>query len=64
MSTIKKHNNVTNIDSLDDSLEDSISFLADLTRKEIEKTYNINGASGTETYYSNRYGWSLRKTVS
>ena len=64
MSTIKKHNNVTNIDDLDDSLEDSISYLADLTRKEIEKTYNINSTNGTETYYSNRYGWSLRKTVS
>ena len=64
MSTIKKHNNVTNIDDLDDSLEDSINYLADLTRKEIEKTYNISSANGTETYYSNRYGWSLRKTVS
>ena len=64
MSTIKKHNNVTNIDDLDDSLEDSINYLADLTRKEIEKTYNINSTNGTETYYSNRYGWSLRKTVS
>ena len=40
MSTTKKHNNIANIDSLDDSLEDSIRFLADLTRKEIEKTYN------------------------
>ncbi len=63
MST-KNNRNVTNMDVLDDSLEDSIRFLADLTRKEIEKTYNINSTNGTETYYSNRYGWSLRKILS
>ena len=64
MSEIKMHNKAANIDDSDDSLEDSIRFLADLTRKEIEKTYNINNTNGTETYYSNRYGWSLRKTLS
>ena len=63
MST-KNNRNLTNMDVLEDSLEDSIRFLADLTRKEIEKTYNINSTNGTETYYSNRYGWSLRKILS
>ncbi len=63
MSTNKNHN-VANIDSQDDSLKDSISFLAELTRQEIEKTYNISNTNGTETYYSNRYGWSLRKILS
>ena len=63
MST-KKNYNSTNIDRQDDSLKDSINFMADLTRKEIEKTYNINNTNGTETYYSNRYGWSIRKILS
>jgi len=47
-----------------DSLEYSIKLLADLTRREIDKAYNINNSNDTETYYSNRYGWSLRKTIS
>ena len=63
-STKKNHNQTKQVSNFDDSLSDSIRLLADLTRKEIEKTYNINNTHGTETYYSNRYGWSLRKTVS
>ena len=54
---------VKNVGDNSDSLEDSINMLADLTRREIEKTYNISETLNTETYYSNRYGWSLRKTI-
>ena len=60
----KNSNQTKQIHNSDDSLENTIRLLADLTRKDIEKTYNISNAHGTETYYSNRYGWSLRKTVS
>ena len=45
-----------------DSLVKSIRILSDITRRDIEKSYNINGTQGTETYYSNRYGWTLRRT--
>jgi len=47
----------------EDSLVDSVRILSDITKKDIEKSYNINGIYDTEAYYSNRYGWTLRKTV-
>ena len=31
--------------------------------KNIKKSFNIQNTSETEIYYSNRYGWSLRKTI-
>ena len=34
-----------------------------ITRQNIEKSYNIDSANGTEAYYSNRYGWTLRKII-
>ena len=40
-----------------------IDILADITRRDIEKSYNINETNNTEAYYSNRYGWTLRKTI-
>ena len=45
------------------SLVDSVKILSDITRRDIEKSYNINSADGTEAYYSNRYGWTLRRVV-
>jgi len=59
-----KLNPAKNNSNDNDNMEDSIRLLADLTRREIDKAYNINNISETETYYSNRYGWSLRKTIS
>ena len=38
--------------------------ISNMTRKDIEKSYNLESADGTEAYYSNRYGWTLRKTLS
>ena len=46
-----------------DSLVDSVRILSDLTRKDIEKSYNIHNTNNTEAYYSNRYGWTLRRTI-
>ena len=46
-----------------DTLVDSVKILSDITRRDIEKSYNINETEGTEAYYSNRYGWTLRKTI-
>ena len=46
-----------------DSLVDSVRILSNITKKDIEKSYNINGIYDTEAYYSNRYGWTLRRTI-
>ena len=37
--------------------------LADITRKKIEKSFNINNTQNIEAYYSDRYGWTLRKII-
>tara|TARA_B100000029_G_scaffold509929_1_gene600204 strand:- start:393 stop:566 length:174 start_codon:yes stop_codon:yes gene_type:complete len=37
--------------------------LTNTTRKEIEKSYGIDIGQGTEAYFSDRYGWTLRKTI-
>ena len=42
---------------------DVIKGLSDLTRQDIEKSYNIESTKGTEAYYSERYGWTLRKSI-
>ena len=46
-----------------DSMVDSVRILSDITRRDIEKSYNLDTIRGTEAYYSSRYGWTLRKTV-
>ena len=45
------------------SLVDSIRILSEITRMDIEKSYNIDSIDGTEAYYSNRYGWTLKRTI-
>ena len=37
--------------------------LSESAKKDIEKSYNLDNAKTTEAYYSNRYGWTLRKTL-
>ena len=46
-----------------DSLIDSVKILSDITRRDIEKLYSIDNTLGTEAYYSNRYGWTLRRII-
>ena len=43
------------------SLVNTVRILSDITRKDIEKSYNIKETQGTRAYYSNRYGWTLRR---
>ena len=38
------------------------SITNEFTKKDIEKSYNLDNLKGTEAYYSNRYGWTLRKS--
>ena len=35
----------------------------EFTKKDIEKSYDLDNLKGTEAYYSNRYGWTLRKSI-
>ena len=48
----------------EDSLKKSIKILADMTRKDIQKSYKIEDFSNIEATYTDRYGWSLKKTTS
>ena len=40
----------------------SIKIASEVTRRDIEKSYNIDSTEGTEAHYSDRYGWTLRKS--
>ena len=37
-------------------------ILSEVTKKDIEKSYKLETLD-TEVHYSNRYGWTLRKTT-
>ena len=45
----------------DDSLKKSIEILAEITRKDIQKLYNLENFSNVSAHYSGRYGWTLKK---
>ena len=47
----------------DESMVDSVKILSDMTRRDIEKSYNLDTIRGTEAYYSSRYGWTLRRSI-
>ena len=55
--------NKNNKSNKQDTLVDNIRILSDITRKDIEKSYDIDSSNGTEVYYSNRYGWTLRRNI-
>jgi len=46
-----------------ETMMDSVKILSDITRRDIEKSYNLDTIRGTEAYYSSRYGWTLRRTI-
>ena len=47
----------------DKKLVNGVKILLDVIKRDIEKSYNLDTIKGTEAYYSNRYGWILRKTI-
>ena len=55
----KKNKNQINIK---ENKVESIKILSEFTRKDIEKSYNLDTIEGAEAYFSNRYGWTLRRT--
>ena len=50
-----------NLSTNEGSLVNTVRMLSDITRKDIEKSYNISETQGTRAYYSNRYGWTLKR---
>ena len=50
-----------NLSTKEGFLGNTVRILSDFTRKDIEKSYNILDTQGTRAYYSNRYGWTLRR---
>ena len=57
-------NDLKNQNSKQYQYKDNSKIIADNARKDIEKLINIDDTHGTEAYYSNRYGWTLRKIIS
>jgi len=49
-------------DNKQDSLIKSIKILTEITKKDIQKLYNLENFSDIEASYSDRYGWTLKKT--
>ena len=43
------------------SLEKTVKILAEMTRKDIQRLYNLENFSDIQVIYTNRYGWSLKK---
>ena len=48
----------------EDSLKKSIEILSEMTKKDIQRLYNLESFSNIKATYTNRYGWSLKKTTS
>ena len=62
MTTLaKRQMGPDNLSTKEGSPVNTIRILSDITRKDIEKSYNISDTQGTRAYYSNRYGWTLRR---
>ena len=62
MTTLaKRQMRPDNLSTKEGSLVNTVRILSDITRKDIEKSYNILETQGTRAYYSNRYGWTLRR---
>ena len=60
--TKQSEKNSKKLKKIDSSSVDSVKILSDMTKNDIEKSYKIESVEGTEAYYSNRYGWTLRKS--
>ena len=44
------------------SLVNSVRILSEITQRDIGKSYNSSDVKNTRTYYSNRYGETLKRT--
>ena len=48
----------------ENSLKKTVNILAEMTKKDIQRLYNLEDFSNIKATYTNRYGWSLKKTTS
>ena len=48
-------------DKKDETIE-SNSIIKNIRKNSIENNFELDLVEGTEAYYSERYGWTLRKT--
>ena len=62
MTARTKQNNIKTTNINNNSVIDNVKILSEFTKKDIEKSYNLDTVKGTEVYFSNRYGWTLRRT--
>ena len=61
---LNKYNRLSGDTGVDeDESQKDLKIISYMTRKEIEKSFKIDKATGTEAYYSDRYGWTLRKII-
>ena len=42
---------------------DKARIVDNITSRDVEKSIKIDDTQGTEAYYSNRYGWTLRRII-
>ena len=59
----KQEENLNNQSIEKDLLVNSVRILSDITRKDIEKSFNSPDVQNTRNYFSNRYGETLKRTV-
>ena len=42
---------------------DKARIVDNITSRDVEKSIKIDDTQGTKAYYSNRYGWTLRRII-
>ena len=57
----KRQMRPNNLSTKEGPYVNTVRILSDITRKDIEKSYNILDTQDTRAYYSNRYGWTLKR---
>ena len=63
MTARTNQNNIKTTNINKNSMIDNVKILSEFTKKDIEKSYNLEMVKGTEAYFSNRYGWTLRRSI-
>ena len=64
MTTTSNQTNISEtLLKTEESMVDSVKILSNITKRDIEKSYNLDTIRGTEAYYSRRYGWTLRRSI-
>jgi len=64
MTTTSNQTNISEtLLKTEESMVDSVKILSNITKRDIEKSYNLDTIRGTEAYYSGRYGWTLRRSI-